>query len=134
MIFVLSAYAQYPVINQGRSRIYADSARLAWLQNVITITGACQAIYYSFTYVCNNWWINKDSLLQVFPNPSLTELYILLKNDRKKYDIWIFDSNGDLKISCKNQEEINISELLSGVYLILVKPNNNLYSIIFIKN
>ncbi len=52
----------YPAINNGRPRIYADSSRIAWLQNNIAIPGDCQSTYNGFLYAYNNWWINDPQL------------------------------------------------------------------------
>ncbi len=52
----------YPAIHNNRPRIYADSARFAWLQNNIPLGGDCQTTYNEFNYRYNNWWINDPQL------------------------------------------------------------------------
>jgi len=52
----------YPVIHSSRPRIYADSARIAWLHNNIAIPGDCMNTYNDFIYAYNNWWINDPQL------------------------------------------------------------------------
>jgi Secretion system C-terminal sorting domain/Heparinase II/III-like protein len=52
----------YPEIHSSRPRIYADSVRLDWLHNNITIPGDCQNTYNDFMYAYNNWWINDPQL------------------------------------------------------------------------
>jgi hypothetical protein len=52
----------YPTIHNNRPRIYADSARISWLQNNIALPGDCQNTYNDFLYAYNNWWINDPQL------------------------------------------------------------------------
>lgn len=59
---VSSSAAQYPEIHSSRPRVYADSARLAWLKENVTQAGECQDTYNSFLFAYNNWWINDPQL------------------------------------------------------------------------
>ncbi len=58
-VFVL---AQYPLIHTERPRIYADSSRISWLHDHITVPGECRDTYTNFLYAYNNWWINDPQL------------------------------------------------------------------------
>ncbi|HWR33367.1 MAG TPA: T9SS type A sorting domain-containing protein [Chitinophagaceae bacterium] len=60
--FMTFAYAQYPVINTNRPRIYADSTRLSWLQSNILIPGDCQTTFTNIQTAYNGWWINDPQL------------------------------------------------------------------------
>ncbi|MCX6247945.1 MAG: T9SS type A sorting domain-containing protein [Bacteroidetes bacterium] len=62
LTIISSASAQYPSINANRPRIYADSTRLAWLKDAITIPGDCQNTYTSMAYAYYTWWINDSQL------------------------------------------------------------------------
>jgi len=62
LICIIADAQPYPVINNHRPRIYADSTRFAWLQNNITVAGDCQTTYIEFDYRYNNWWINDPQL------------------------------------------------------------------------
>lgn len=57
-----SASAQYPDIHAHRPRVYADSARLAWLAEQVTVPGECRDVFDGFIYAYNNWWINDPQL------------------------------------------------------------------------
>lgn len=56
------AFAQYPNIHSNRPRIYADSARFAWMQSNLAVAGDFQTSYNEFEYRYNNWWINDPQL------------------------------------------------------------------------
>jgi hypothetical protein len=62
LITASTSFAQYPVINENRPRIYTDSARLTWLKNNIIVPGDCKDTYTNFLYAYNNWWINDPQL------------------------------------------------------------------------
>lgn len=58
----LSLAQTYPIVHPNRPRIYADSARIAWLQSSITLPGDCKDTYDEFEFRYNNWWINDPQL------------------------------------------------------------------------
>jgi hypothetical protein len=60
--FSTVAAKNYPQIHENRPRIYADSTRIAWLKNNITLAGDCQTTFNEFDYRYNNWWINDPQL------------------------------------------------------------------------
>ncbi len=62
LTYITFAYAQYPVINTNRPRIYADSTRIAWLQANIIVAGDCQNTFNNITTAYNGWWINDPQL------------------------------------------------------------------------
>jgi hypothetical protein len=65
------ANAQYPIINNNRPRIYADSARINWLQNNILIPGDCQTTFNNIVTAYNGWWINDPQLYLLGNDSSL---------------------------------------------------------------
>jgi hypothetical protein len=74
LIFLFNSlvlYAQYPVVNYNRPRIYADSARINWLQNNIIIPGDCQTTFNNILTAYNGWWINDPQLYLLGSDSSL---------------------------------------------------------------
>ena len=64
-------FAQYPVINTGRPRIWVDSARFASLKHLITVPGEAQNTYNELVYAYNNWWITDPQLYLVGSDSTL---------------------------------------------------------------
>ena len=64
-------FAQYPVINNGRPRIWVDSARFTSLKYLITIPGEAQDTYNELVYAYNNWWITDPQLYLVGSDSTL---------------------------------------------------------------
>lgn len=70
--------------------------------------------------IINNVEINTENNILLYPNPAQNKLKLIGINSGDYYEI--FDNNG-LKVKAGNyQNEINISELISGIYFI--KINN----------
>ena len=59
---LISIFAQYPIINTSRPRIWVDSERFDLLQNLITVPGEAQDTYNDVQYAYNNWWITDPQL------------------------------------------------------------------------
>ena len=59
---MISVFAQYPIVNAGRPRIWIDSARFSVLQNQIAVPGDAQDTYNEILYAYDNWWINDPQL------------------------------------------------------------------------
>lgn len=68
-----------------------------------------------------------DAEINIFPNPVNDKIYFNGKSDRK-YEIEIYSSTGEKmierKLSSSNQNEINVSTLVPGIYLLLVRDEN----------
>ncbi|MFN4083361.1 MAG: T9SS type A sorting domain-containing protein [Bacteroidia bacterium] len=80
----------------------------------------------------NEYALNNDKI-SIYPNPANNILFI--KNADKNSTVIIYDSNGKQLINSNLQnEQINISEIPNGFYIIIIKSDN--YEIIkrFIKN
>ncbi len=75
----------------------------------------------------------KTNSLTVFPNPSYSELNIVLPSSSFPFRITIYDNNGKIVMRKSNQIKINISSLSSEQYYIQVKQDGNYYSTKFIK-
>ena len=77
-------------------------------------------------------WIPEPRIqMTVFPNPTTRICAILLKkqNPERKLDVIIFNLNGKVILHRKNEvaQRINleISEFVGGIYLIMVKDSNS---------
>ncbi|MDF1699104.1 MAG: T9SS type A sorting domain-containing protein [Saprospiraceae bacterium] len=74
--------------------------------------------------------------LSVVPNPVMNELTLKNKFDRKLNDITIIDRNYQVKIKLRadNLDRINISNLVSGLYMIrCVVDDKELVTLPFVK-
>lgn len=57
------SFAQsYPLVHSYRPRILADSSRISWMKDNLTVTGDYQNTYNAFVYAYNSWWINDPQL------------------------------------------------------------------------
>lgn len=70
-VLVISARAQYPLVNSARPRIYADSLRIAWLKNNIIIAGDCKNTYDILLSAYNSNWITDPQLYLVGSDSTL---------------------------------------------------------------
>jgi len=77
--------------------------------------------------------LNKTNSLTIFPNPTYSELNIVLPLSSFPYEINIYDTNGKLVMRDSNQTRLNISSLSSGQYYIQVKQDKKYFSTKFIK-
>jgi len=55
LLVVCDEFAQYPVVNTERPRIYADQERLDWCKANHTITGAFKSDYDEFVFYYDNY-------------------------------------------------------------------------------
>ena len=75
--------------------------------------------------------LDKDELdnfsIEVYPNPTESEINILLKEGHTAYAVELFNASGQLvhseKLKNSRQKSINISRLNSGIYILKVKVN-----------
>lgn len=58
----ICVFGQYPIINNNRPRIYADSARISWLKSNILVPGDCKNTFDNIQAIYNAWWINDPQL------------------------------------------------------------------------
>ena len=75
------------------------------------------------------------SVISVFPNPATQSIKVNLPSSGRKFDIRIFEMNGNVVIS-KNDVEANTIDLTSlsnGMYRILIRQDNKYYSSQFIR-
>ena len=75
----------------------------------------------------------KTSTLAIFPNPTHSELNIVLPSSQSPFVTKIYDVNGKLIMKNSSQIKLNISSLSSGQYYIQVIQDDNYYSTKFIK-
>ncbi len=70
-VLIFTAFAQYPIINSGRPRIYADLNRIQWMQNNYNIPGSFKTDFENFVSAYTNNWINDPQLYLSGSDPSL---------------------------------------------------------------
>ena len=82
---------------------------------------------YLATLSNNDFSINNDNNIKVFPNPSSTIFKIV--SDTKIDKITLFDTLGkEILIQTQNNNEINIEKLSKGLYLIeIISENEKIY-------
>ncbi|MCK4677387.1 MAG: T9SS type A sorting domain-containing protein, partial [Bacteroidales bacterium] len=102
------------------------------LQSSLILTAGSHMVEIVSTTVNINGLYKMNSLT-VFPNPTYSELNIVLQSSSFPLEINIYDVNGKLVMRNTNQIRLNISSLSTGQYYILVKQDNKHYSTKFIK-
>ncbi|MEP7264916.1 MAG: T9SS type A sorting domain-containing protein [Bacteroidota bacterium] len=77
--------------------------------------------------------INKN-LLHIFPNP-VTNTFIITGINNAKTDVFLYDMQGRMlkKFENKNNNDFDISEIVSGMYLVKVISGKDIYSQLIIK-
>jgi len=78
-----------------------------------------------------------ENNIKISPNPASGIISISIPNNEETFDIFISSSIGDIVLTQRgmtNGNEINISNLLPGVYEITIKLQNEIYHEKFIKN
>ena len=92
-------------------------------------TSGCDTNIYNYlaTLSNNNFSINNDNNIKIFPNPSSTIFKIV--SDTKIDKITLFDTLGkEILIQTQNNNEINIEKLSKGLYLIeIISENEKIY-------
>ena len=68
----------------------------------------------------------------VYPNPAVTEIKIN-PFSKDNFEIEIINTHGNTILKTKNKTVIDISKFSNGIYFIIVREGNNLYSQKFIK-
>jgi hypothetical protein len=81
--------------------------------------------------------INNNSIQQIsiYPNPSYQKIYVQLeKQINPNIDTYyIFDTNGKIVAQNNLSQTIDVSQLNTGNYILLINNNNTLYSSKFLK-
>ena len=77
----------------------------------------------------------QNKILNLYPNPAKDILNVEVNADEQIKSYIVYDATGFeiLKQNSIEDEAINISELKSGIYLILIKTDKNTYKENFIK-
>jgi hypothetical protein len=97
-------------------------------------SSGCSANVYNYleTLSNDNFPINDDRYIKIFPNPSKSILQI--KNTSKIDKITVFDSLGKVILTqSQNNNEINVEKLTKGIYLIEISTENEKFYRKFIK-
>ena len=96
---------------------------------------ATNARYRGFTYksyVGLNESESKESMPEVYPNPVKDVLQLNTVNHQTKI-VRVIDMNGKLIMEEAIKEELNVSRLEKGIYLLLIQHNDTFYTSRFIK-
>ena len=75
--------------------------------------------------------LNND-FFEVYPNPASSYIQLQFKKEISSFEFEIYDSNGRLVLTEKNQTKINISSLSTGVYVAKLKSDDKVQSKKFI--
>jgi hypothetical protein len=81
----------------------------------------------NFTVYTGTLSTNQNSILdlKIFPNPSNSEFVYVTSSSQENKNIEIFDFLGKNVLNTTTSNEINISSLKSGIYLIKITEGNN---------
>ena len=71
------------------------------------------------------------SLIKIFPNPVKNSLYI--SGDSSNYNIKIYSLLGQLVMVASNVDEVDVSSLTKGIYIIKINDENSTTTKRFIK-
>ena len=88
-------------------------------------TSGCDTNIYNYlaTLSNNNFSINNDNNIKIFPNPSSTIFKIV--SDTKIDKITLFDTLGkEILTQTQNNNEFNVENLSKGIYLIEIHSEN----------
>jgi dienelactone hydrolase len=139
-------------INNG-VLISTTSASYQWYVNGNIIQGAdaesyipiASGTYYVITTDSNGCLAQSNSItinitglnqmdnlaMNISPNP--TSDYILLEHINGKFSYSIYDVNGKLMLSGKNEQKIDVHSLLAGIYQVQIQNNGRLNNLQFVK-
>ena len=127
-------------INQSPTQTnYHNSTCVDW---VTTITTSGDTLYkpvweYLLGYVnpvlsVDDNFISENEI-KVFPNPTSSIISFSDANINRQYTVQIISLNGSVISIYQNQNQIDVSQLSSGVYLLKVESTNSTYFKKFIK-
>lgn len=98
----------------------------------VTVKGGCSAYTECFSYLINGINDNQVKTIAVSPNP--TQDFIRFETDKKVTEISFYNTSGTLvKTEINNTNEVNVSNLTIGMYLIQIQTENGLLMSKFIK-
>lgn len=118
-------------------------------QNQIYLSYICSIIPFSsnwtgvkiLTYTpCTNSIKNEDlNGIELYPNPSKNKLTIQFGFSLDKSKIFVINSlgkktNPDILMNSSNQVQINLEDLSTGIYYIIISTKNKIYTSKFTKN
>jgi hypothetical protein len=77
--------------------------------------------------------INENNLISIYPNPAHDKLNIVV--NQKQFDIEVRNALGQLVIkqATTNAKQLDITELVSGVYILQLTANGAVYTVMFVK-
>ncbi len=135
---VFSQITQYQVISTSGDFYKKENASLSWTlgecvtetlvsTNTILTQGFQQSHYY--VTAINNVVIN-GLKVNVFPNPSTDYITVSFENriNNQNFTIEIFDLQGKILFTDKfeaDKAQLNMSQYVSGIYLLKVTDNDN---------
>ncbi len=79
--------------------------------------------------------ISENQFFSIYPNPAQNKLYISASNKINNYTIYIFDLQGKILFSQKNNptDFVDISDFKNGIYFIKIQNNKKTFTQKFIK-
>lgn len=123
------------------SQFVFPSGKAEWGKYKVTViskdSGFCAdtSLIFDFKETVSNPTLNKNSIV-VFPNPTNGKLFIKYSTvNLENTEVFIYDLVGQMVLvqNPKANGELNISNLIPGVYSIRVNFENELFNTIFIK-
>lgn len=113
-------------INRATFSIYNDT--------IIYYKDSCRNYYNKFNNISSH---TEEKLFKVYPNPFTDFIHIDLPASADNCEIRVFDLMGKLIYSKKthsNNTPLNLSQLVSGTYLIQIQTKQNIFSKRIVKN
>jgi len=101
---------------------------------IIYYKDSCRNYYNKFNNISSH---TEEKLFKVYPNPFADFIYIDLPASADNCEIKVFDLMGKLIYSTKthsNNTPLNLSQLISGTYLIQIQTKQNIFTKRIIKN
>ena len=96
----------------------------------VVVSGAEQTVNVTMTIISGIINISDDIFI-VYPNPAKEIINIELQNTTDNFRLEIRNIKGEMiitKSSLKNKTAIDISQLNAGIYLLVIKNNNEIYN------
>ncbi len=92
------------------------------------VSTSMDLIYKTNTQGVDNF--SENNSLSIYPNPVVDRFSVTLENNETKADMKIFDNTGRLVLNkvVKNNENIDVSELKSGIYFIQTRTAKSLFT------
>lgn len=74
-----------------------------------------------------------NSEFLVFPNPATNKIYLTENFANKNFSFSIIDVQGKIVLSGQNENEIDVSDLMPGVYVFRIRLSTEIYSVKILK-